>query len=92
MPSISWISSELGHSTGEGAKAESDVVTGTFPVNSLPALVLFDTGATKSFVSLSFCKNFSLVKGRLDEPLEVVIADEKSRLGSDVYRDNVLEK
>ena len=36
--------------TVEEAKAEPDVVTGTFPVNSLPALVLFDTGATKSFV------------------------------------------
>ena len=66
-------------------------MTGTFPVNLLPALVLFDTGATKSFVSLFFCKGFYLVKGRLDEPLEVEIADEKSRLFSDVYRGNVLE-
>ena len=64
----------------EEAKAESDVVTGTFPVSSLPALVLFDTRATKSFVSLSFCKSFSIVKGNLDEPLEVEITDKESRL------------
>ena len=64
---------------------------GTFPVNSLPALVLFDTGATKSFVSLSFCKSFSLVKGKLDELLEVEIADKESRLVREVYRGNVLE-
>ena len=57
--------------TVEEAKAKPDAMTGTFPVNSLPALVLFDTGATKSFVSLSFCKSFSLVKGKLNEPLEV---------------------
>ena len=57
--------------TVEETKAEPDVLTGTFPVNSLPALVLIDTGATKSFVSVYFCKSFSLVKGKLDEPLEV---------------------
>ena len=57
--------------TVEEAKVEPDVVACTFPVNSLPALVLFDTGATKSFVSLSLCKSFSIVKGKLDEPLEV---------------------
>ena len=77
--------------TVEKAKAEPDVMTGIFPVNSLPALILFDIGATKSFVSLFFCKGFSLVKGRLDEPLEVEIGDEKSRLVSDVYRGNVIE-
>ena len=60
-------------------------MTGTFPVNSVPALVLFDTGATKSFVSLSFCKIFSIVKGKLDEPLEVEIADRESRLVREVY-------
>jgi len=77
--------------TVEEAKAEPDVVTGTFPVNSLPTLVLFDTGATKSFVSLSFCKIFSLVKGRLNEPLEVEIVGKESRLVREVYRGNVLE-
>ena len=78
--------------TVEEAKAEQDVVTGTFPVNSLHALVLFDTRATKSFVSLSFCKSFSLVKRRLNEPLEVEIADKESRLVREVYRGNVLER
>ena len=77
--------------TAEEAKVEPDVVTGIFYVNSMPALVLFDTGATKSFVSFSFCKSFSIVKGRLNEPLEVEIADEKIRLVSDVYRGNGLE-
>jgi hypothetical protein len=31
-----------------------DVVTGTLPVNSVEALVLFDSGSSFSFVSLDF--------------------------------------
>ncbi|KAJ9565655.1 hypothetical protein OSB04_001621 [Centaurea solstitialis] len=77
--------------TAEEAKVEPEVVTGIFPVNSKPALVLFDTGASKSFVSTSFCKGFSNVMGRLDEPLEVEIADEKSVIVRDIYRGNVIE-
>ncbi|KAJ9543618.1 hypothetical protein OSB04_023325 [Centaurea solstitialis] len=68
----------------EEAKEEPYVVTGTFSVNSVPALVLFDSGASKSFVSLSFCKSFMNVKGRLDKPLEVEIAAEDYRLCRDV--------
>ncbi|KAJ9552728.1 hypothetical protein OSB04_016773 [Centaurea solstitialis] len=56
--------------TAEKAKVEPEVVIGIFSVNSKPALVLFDTGASKSFVSTSFCKAFSNVMGRVDEPLE----------------------
>ncbi|KAJ9561310.1 hypothetical protein OSB04_006470 [Centaurea solstitialis] len=77
--------------TAEEAKVEPEVVIGIFPVNSKPALVLFDMGASKSFVSTSFCKSFSIVKGRLDEPLEVEIADDKSVIVRDVYRGNVIE-
>ncbi|KAJ9545159.1 hypothetical protein OSB04_024866 [Centaurea solstitialis] len=77
--------------TAEEAKVEPEVVTGIFPVNSKPALVLFDTGANKSFVSTSFCKGFSNVMGRLDEPLEVEIADEKSVIVRNIYRGNVIE-
>ncbi|KAJ9563166.1 hypothetical protein OSB04_008326 [Centaurea solstitialis] len=79
------------HLTAEEAKEEPDVVTGTFLVNSLPALVLFDSGASKSFVSLSFCKGFTNVMGRLDKPLKVEIAAEEYRLCSDVFKDIVIE-
>ncbi|KAJ9556252.1 LOW QUALITY PROTEIN: hypothetical protein OSB04_010866 [Centaurea solstitialis] len=77
--------------TANEAKAEPDVVTGIFLVNSMPALVLFDTGASKSFVSLSFCKDFMNVKSKLESPLEVEIADEEFRLCKFIYRKNVLE-
>ncbi|KAJ9563463.1 hypothetical protein OSB04_008623 [Centaurea solstitialis] len=77
--------------TAEEAREEPDVVTGTFPVNSVPALVLFDSGASKSFVSYAFCKNFMHVGGRLDSPLEVEIAAQKYRLCKHVYRNSVIE-
>ncbi|XP_074289839.1 uncharacterized protein LOC141615344 [Silene latifolia] len=35
----------------EAAKEDAHVVTGTFPVNSKPTFVLFDSGATHSFIS-----------------------------------------
>ncbi|KAJ9544424.1 hypothetical protein OSB04_024131 [Centaurea solstitialis] len=66
--------------TADEAKAEPDVVTGIFLVNSMPALVLFDTGASMSFVSFSFCKDFMNVKSKLESPLEVEIAGEEFRL------------
>ncbi|KAJ9565014.1 LOW QUALITY PROTEIN: hypothetical protein OSB04_000980 [Centaurea solstitialis] len=77
--------------TAEEAREEPDVVTGTFPVNSVPALVLFNSGASKSVVSYAFCKNFMHVKGRLDSPLEVEIAAEKYRLCKHVYRNSIIE-
>ena len=44
-------------------------ILGTFLVNSLPALVLFDSGASMSFVSQSFSKEFSVSVGDLECPL-----------------------
>ncbi|WP_432643787.1 hypothetical protein [Citrobacter youngae] len=32
----------------------SDVGTGTFPINTVPGLVLFDAGTTNSFISSLF--------------------------------------
>ncbi|KAJ9538971.1 hypothetical protein OSB04_031704 [Centaurea solstitialis] len=75
--------------TAEEAKADHDVVTGTlyvFPVNEKLALVLFDTGATWSFVSDEFCKGFWLERGKLADPLAIDIAAEEVRVCEDVYR------
>ncbi|KAI3747580.1 hypothetical protein L6452_10085 [Arctium lappa] len=45
--------------TTEEAKETADVISGTFLVNFLPARVLFDSGATCSFVSDTFCEHSS---------------------------------
>ncbi|KAJ9546624.1 hypothetical protein OSB04_019167 [Centaurea solstitialis] len=72
--------------TAEEAKVEPDVVTGIFPVNGRPALVLFDSGATWSFVSNAFCKGFQLERGKLDRSVAIDVAAEEVRICEDVFR------
>ncbi|XP_023730240.1 uncharacterized protein LOC111877973 [Lactuca sativa] len=76
--------------TTEEARAELDVVARTFLVNGMSAHVLFDSGATRSFVSLARSKKFRDVPGNLDSPLEVEIADDLTVSAARVYRDYVL--
>ncbi|KAI3827455.1 hypothetical protein L1987_01530 [Smallanthus sonchifolius] len=75
------------HISVEEAKNNSEVVSGTFKINSLPALVLFDSGASRSFVSLKIVKHSSFVSSKLDEPLEIEAANDKSFLVFDIFRD-----
>ena len=53
----------LNHVTKEEAQNAADIVLGTYPVNTIPAMVLFDSGASHSFVSKSFAlqNNFSML-------------------------------
>ena len=44
---------------------------GSFPVNNIPVQVLFDSGTTRSFVSLALGNRFSESSGMVDHPLEV---------------------
>ncbi|KAD3069175.1 hypothetical protein E3N88_37055 [Mikania micrantha] len=71
--------------TAEEAKVTSDVVTGTFHINSLPAYILFDSGASRSFISVKFVNHDSFVLAKLPYPLKVEIADSKSFLVFDIY-------
>ena len=64
---------------------------GTFLVNPVPALVLFDSGASRSFVSLSFGRCFSTSCEALSRPLRVSIADEHVVLATDAFHGCVLE-
>ncbi|KAI3777222.1 hypothetical protein L1987_47020 [Smallanthus sonchifolius] len=57
------------HISAEEAKTNPEMVSSTFKINSLPALVLFDMGASRSFVSLKFVKHSSFLSSKLDEPL-----------------------
>ena len=64
---------------------------GTFLVNSLPTLVLFEFGASRSFVSWSFSREFELHVGKLECSLWVSIANEHKIYASSVYQGCVLE-
>ncbi|GJZ11845.1 putative reverse transcriptase domain-containing protein, partial [Tanacetum coccineum] len=77
--------------TAEEDKLVHDVVSGTILVNSLPAHVLYDSGASVSFVSYEFSKNLSTPPNKLPFPLEVKIADNKVVVVSNVYRDVEIE-
>ena len=62
-----------------------------FLVKSLPALVLFDSRASQSFVSQAFSRCFSVLVDELECPLRVSIANEHGVSASSVYRGCDLE-
>ncbi|XP_023768578.1 uncharacterized protein LOC111917159 [Lactuca sativa] len=76
--------------TTEEARAVPNVVAGTFLVNGMTAHVLFNSGATRSFVSLVLSKKFQDAPGTLDTPLEVDIADDRTVSAARVCQDYVL--
>ena len=59
-------------------------------MNGILVQVLYDLGATRSFVSLALSMRFLESSGMLDFPLEVEIADDRSLRASAVFRDCVL--
>ena len=59
----------VNHVTAAEAHNAPDVVLGTFPVNSISATVLFDSGATHSFFSKSFAGNHGMEVVSLGRPI-----------------------
>nr|GEU46093.1 putative reverse transcriptase domain-containing protein [Tanacetum cinerariifolium] len=72
-------------------KLVHDVVTCMIIVSSIPARVLYDSGASVSFVSYEFSKKLSTPLSKLPSPLEVKIADNKAVVVSNVYREIEIE-
>jgi hypothetical protein len=50
---------------------EPDAVIGTFLLNNFPALILFDTGASHSFISMVFLDRNKLPTQAISVPLRV---------------------
>nr|CAH66252.1 OSIGBa0139I12.1 [Oryza sativa] len=61
----------VNHVAAAEAQNAPDVVLGTFSVNSIPATMLFDSGATHSFLSKSFASNHGMEVISLGRPLLV---------------------
>ncbi|XP_073318139.1 uncharacterized protein [Primulina huaijiensis] len=59
--------------TQEDADNSNDVVAGTILINNIPAYVLFDCGATHSFMSKRFAKKLGAKPDNLEEPYRVAI-------------------
>ncbi|KAJ9555770.1 hypothetical protein OSB04_010384 [Centaurea solstitialis] len=60
--------------TATEAREASDLVSGTFLVNSIPALVLFDTGVERSFVHDTLARKFTMPTTPLSDALVVEVA------------------
>ena len=54
------------------AEDSPDVIMGNLPVNDVPAKVLFDTGASLSFISTPFVAKHDFVTERIPIPLKIV--------------------
>jgi hypothetical protein len=57
--------------TVEQAQDASGVVLGMFPINSVPAIVLFDSGASHSFITDQFVPKHSISVSPIKKPLPV---------------------
>jgi hypothetical protein len=57
--------------TMEQAQDASGVVLGTFPINSVPATVLFDSGATHSLITDQFVAKHNMSVSPMKKPLLV---------------------
>nr|GEV78227.1 hypothetical protein [Tanacetum cinerariifolium] len=76
------------HKTHLGDTSQMNVKPeGTIIVNSIPAHVLYDLGASVSFVPSEICKNLTTPPNKLPFHLEVKIAGNEIVVVSKVYRD-----
>ncbi|GJV12649.1 putative reverse transcriptase domain-containing protein [Tanacetum coccineum] len=70
----------------EASVKDNNVVNGTFLINNVYALVLFDTGADRSFVSYAFGKYIDIHPTTLDTSYSVELADKKSLTTNTILR------
>jgi hypothetical protein len=55
-----YVRGKVNHVTGEKAQEAPDVVIGTFFINDTSAVVLFDSGASHSFISTAYVEKHNL--------------------------------
>ncbi|XP_073313588.1 uncharacterized protein [Primulina huaijiensis] len=73
--------------TQEEADNSNDVVAGTIQINNMPAYVLFDCGATHSFMSKRFAKKLGTKPDNLEEPYRVATPANRTLETRTLYRD-----
>ena len=60
-------------------------VIGKFVINSIPAIVLFDTGASHSFISQALVEKHGLVNHSLSNPMMVTSPEGELRVSRACY-------
>jgi hypothetical protein len=73
--------------SAEEARDSPSVVSGIFHVNSIPVYVLFDTGASRSFVSTNMLNHPLFKVEKLEVPIELEVPGGRDFLLFDVCRD-----
>ena len=61
----------------ETAEEAPDVVVGTFLVNSCPATILFDTGASHTFISAQFVEKHNIATCTMQNTMIVKCSGER---------------
>ncbi|XP_024963368.1 uncharacterized protein LOC112503586 [Cynara cardunculus var. scolymus] len=77
--------------TVEEAMKEPDVITGIFLLNDRSACILFDSGATNSFVSIYYTLYLDSVPIMLEKPFNVETANGVTLVADKVYKDCKLD-
>ncbi|KAL8125845.1 hypothetical protein AgCh_013226 [Apium graveolens] len=75
-PATSTARSTTFNMTKRSDAQDSDVVAGTLSLNSVPVKVLFDSGASKSFISKEYVSKMDLMLEDLVEPLTTKVANQ----------------
>ncbi|XP_076912208.1 uncharacterized protein LOC143570440 [Bidens hawaiensis] len=73
------------------AKEKPDVVSGTFSVNGIPATILFDSGNSKSFISIALFPLLNKIPELIDDVFEVEVASRKSVKINEAIRNCLIE-
>ncbi|KAI3787689.1 hypothetical protein L2E82_00022 [Cichorium intybus] len=77
--------------TVEEARERPDVITGIFSLNSLRARMVFDSGASISFISVPFASRINVPVSKMSESLIVDIADGRDIIVNTQYTNCRLE-
>jgi hypothetical protein len=80
-----YVREKINHVTVEEAQEAPDVVIGTFFVNDLSAVVLFDSGALHSFISATYVEKHNLPMALLRSQM-IVLREEICPQGSYAQR------
>ncbi|XP_073305845.1 uncharacterized protein [Primulina huaijiensis] len=76
--------------TQEEADDATEVVSGTILIQSVPAYVLFDCGATHSFMSKRFAKKLGRKSDKLIEPFRIATPTIRAIETDEIYRDCIV--
>ena len=73
LANVQWnyVHGKINRVTTEAAQEAPNMVIGTFPINSNSAIVLFDSGASYSFIAYTFIKKHGILVCVMKKPMLV---------------------